>query len=133
MAAIGSSLHHQRAVGLDLKDGSYCGSMRSRERCRERHANRRGNRVFISSDYGTVVAWWRSNQTVRRRRFVTKEMRNHHSSSVLIGDHLYGFSGGILTALKFDTGELRKDRSVGKGSLVYAWMDAYISTARTAS
>ena len=47
-------------------------------------------------------------------------MRNHHSSSVLIGDHLYGFSGGILTALKFDTGELRKDRSVGKGSLVYA-------------
>jgi hypothetical protein len=48
-------------------------------------------------------------------------MRNHHSSSILIGDYLYGFSGGILTAMRFDTGEVAwKDRSVGKGSLVYA-------------
>ena len=48
-------------------------------------------------------------------------MRNHHSSSVLIGDHLYGFSGSILTAMRFDKGEIAwRDRSVGKGSLVYA-------------
>jgi outer membrane protein assembly factor BamB len=48
-------------------------------------------------------------------------MRNHHSSSVLVGDHLYGFSSAILTAMKFNTGEIAwKDRSVGKGSLVYA-------------
>ena len=53
--------------------------------------------------------------------YFTKEMRNHHSSSVLIGDHLYGFSGGILTAMKFDTGQVAwRDRSVGKGSLVFA-------------
>jgi outer membrane protein assembly factor BamB len=48
-------------------------------------------------------------------------MRNHHSSSVLVGDYLYGFSDSILTAMKFDTGEIAwRNRSVGKGSLVYA-------------
>jgi outer membrane protein assembly factor BamB len=40
---------------------------------------------------------------------------------VLVGDHLYGFSSSILTALQFDTGKTTwRDRSVGKGSLVYA-------------
>ena len=53
--------------------------------------------------------------------YFTKEMRNHHSSSILIGDYLYGFSSGILTAMRFDTGEVAwRDRSVGKGSLVFA-------------
>ena len=57
----------------------------------------------------------------RQEVYFTKDMRNHHSSSILIGDHLYGFSGGILTAMRFDTGEVAwKDRSVGKGSLVFA-------------
>jgi hypothetical protein len=46
-------------------------------------------------------------------------MRNHHASSVLVGDHLYGFSSSILTALAFDSGDMAwRDRSVGKGSLV---------------
>ena len=41
--------------------------------------------------------------------------------SVLVGDHLYGFSSSILTALKFDTGAMAwRDRSVGKGSLIFA-------------
>ena len=40
---------------------------------------------------------------------------------MLVGDHLYGFSSSILTALKFDTGALAwRDRSVGKGSLIFA-------------
>ena len=40
---------------------------------------------------------------------------------MLIGDHLYGFSSQILTAMRFDNGEIAwKDRSVGKGSLVFA-------------
>ena len=48
-------------------------------------------------------------------------MRNHHASSVVVGDHIYGFSSSILTALKFDTGEMAwRNRSVGKGSLIYA-------------
>lgn len=35
-----------------------------------------------------------------------RDMRNHHASSVLIDDHLYGFSSSILIALKFDTGAI---------------------------
>ena len=47
-------------------------------------------------------------------------MRNHHASAVVVGDHLYGFSSSILTALTFDTGQMAwRDRSVGKGSLIY--------------
>ena len=33
-------------------------------------------------------------------------MKNHHSTSILIGDYLYGFSSEMLVAMRFDTGEL---------------------------
>jgi len=53
--------------------------------------------------------------------YFTRDMRNHHASSVLVGDHLYGFSSSILTALLFETGRMAwRDRSVGKGSLIFA-------------
>ena len=115
---------HTRAVGLDLKDGKLLWEY-------ARPANDvanvatpviRGNRVFISSDYGTGAGLVEIKADGKAEEvYFTKDMRNHHSSSILIGDHLYGFSGGILTAMRFDTGEVAwKDRSVGKGSLVFA-------------
>ena len=115
---------HQRAVGLDLKDGKLLWEY-------ARPANDvanvatpvvRGNRIFISSDYGTGAGLVEIKADGKAQEvYFTKEMRNHHSSSILIGDHLYGFSSGILTAMRFDTGEVAwRDRSVGKGSLVYA-------------
>jgi outer membrane protein assembly factor BamB len=117
----------RRAVGLDLKDGRLLWEY-------ERPANDvanvatpivRANRVFISSDYGTgggVVEIKPGGKGMSAQEiYFTKEMRNHHSSSILVGDHLYGFSSSILTAMRFDTGEIAwRDRSVGKGSLVYA-------------
>ena len=114
----------ERAVGLDVKDGRLLWEY---ARPSNRTANAatpivKANRVFISSDYGTgggVVEITADNKA--QEIYFTKDMRNHHSSSVLIGDHLYGFSGSVLTAMKFDTGEIAwRDRSVGKGSLVYA-------------
>jgi outer membrane protein assembly factor BamB len=126
---IGSTTHvvfftHQRAIGVDLKDGKLLWNY---PRAANNVANVatpvvRGNRVFISSDYGNgggLVEIKPDNSA--QEVYFTKEMRNHHSSSILIGDHLYGFSSGILTAMRFDTGEVAwKDRSVGKGSLVFA-------------
>ncbi|HEX6046939.1 MAG TPA: PQQ-binding-like beta-propeller repeat protein, partial [Pyrinomonadaceae bacterium] len=114
----------KRAVGLDLNDGRLLWEY---ERPSNNVANvatpiARANRVFISSDYGTGggVVEIKPDGTAQEIWF-TKDMRNHHSSSVLVGDHLYGFSSAILTAVKFDTGEIAwRDRSVGKGSLVYA-------------
>jgi outer membrane protein assembly factor BamB len=113
-----------RAVGLDLNDGKLLWEWAKPS---NRVANIatpivRANRIFISSDYGTgggVVEIKPDNSA--QEIYFTKEMRNHHSSSVLIGDLLYGFSSAILTAMKFDTGEVVwRDRSVGKGSLVFA-------------
>ena len=85
----------------------------------------RGNRVFVSSGYGTGSALLElspaGNGIRAREVYFTKQMKNHHATSVLIGDYLYGFDEMILTALKFDTGDVAwQNRSVGKGSLVYA-------------
>lgn len=126
---VGNTTHvvfftHTRGLGLDLKDGKLLWEY---PRAANNVANAatpiaRGNRVFISSDYGNGggVVEIKADGTSQEVYF-TKDMRNHHSSSILIGDHLYGFSGGILTAMKFDTGEVAwKDRSVGKGSIVFA-------------
>ena len=85
----------------------------------------RGTRVFLSSDYGTGAALLdiraAGSLASANEVYFTRDMRNHHASSVLIEDHLYGFSSSILTALKFDTGAMAwRDRSVGKGSLIFA-------------
>jgi hypothetical protein len=89
------------------------------------------NFVFLSSDYGTGAALLKLDATgggvTATEVYFTQEMRNHHSSSVLVGDHLYGFSSAILTALRFADGvPAWKDRSVGKGSLVFAEGHLYL-------
>ena len=91
----------------------------------------RGTRVFVSSDYGTGAALLdvraAGNLATANEVYFTREMRNHHASSVLVGDHLYGFSSSILTALKFDTGVMAwRDRSVGKGSMIFADYRLYL-------
>lgn len=116
-----------RGLAVDSRDGRLLWSY---DRVSNRTANiatpiARGNKVFFSSDYGTgagLVELTAAGKNITAREvYFTREMRNHHSSSVLIGDHLYGFSSAILTAMKFDTGEVAwRDRSVGKGSVVFA-------------
>jgi hypothetical protein len=91
--------------------------------------------VFLSSDYGTGAALLEltpsAGAIAAREVYFTRDMRNHHASSVLIGDYLYGFSSAILTAMKFDTGEVAwRDRSVGKGSLVFADERLYLFSER---
>ena len=114
----------ERALGLDVNDGRLLWEY---ARPSNNVANvatpiARGNRIFISSDYGTgggVVEIKADGKA--QEIYFTKDMRNHHSSSVLVGDYLYGFSSAILTAMRFDSGEIAwRDRSVGKGSLVFA-------------
>jgi len=114
----------RRAVGLDLNDGKLLWEYARPANDTANVATPvvRGNRVFISSDYGTGAGLVEIKADGKAQEvYFTKEMRNHHSSSILIGDYLYGFSSGMLTAMRFDTGEVAwRDRSVGKGSLVYA-------------
>jgi outer membrane protein assembly factor BamB len=85
----------------------------------------RGNRVFLSSAYGTGGALLEltpsGNSVQAKEVYFTRKMMNHHATSVLVGDYLYGFDNAILTAMKFDTGEVAwQNRSVGKGSLIFA-------------
>jgi outer membrane protein assembly factor BamB len=127
----------QRALGLDVANGRVLWSY---DRVANRVANiatpiARGNHVFLSSDYGTGAALLEltpsAGAIAAREVYFTRDMRNHHASSVLIGDYLYGFSSAILTAMKFDTGEVAwRDRSVGKGSLVFADERLYLFSER---
>jgi outer membrane protein assembly factor BamB len=123
----------QRALGVDASDGRLLWSY---ERVANRTANiatpiTRDNRVFLSSDYGTgaaLLSLGAEGNTVKATQvYFTNEMRNHHASSVLVGDYLYGFSSSILTAMHFDTGKVGwRDRSVGKGSVVAADNQLYL-------
>jgi outer membrane protein assembly factor BamB len=114
----------QRAVGLDVNDGRLLWEYAKPSNNVANVATpiARANRVFISSDYGTGGGVVEIKPDGKAQEiYFTKDMRNHHSSSILVGDHLYGFSSAVLTAMKFDTGEIAwRDRSVGKGSLVFA-------------
>lgn len=117
----------RRAVGVDLRDGRLLWEY---PRVANRVANIatpvvKDNFVFLSSDYGTGSALLKLDPTgggvSATEVYFTQEMRNHHSSSILVGDHLYGFSSAILTALRFADGATAwKDRSVGKGSMAFA-------------
>jgi outer membrane protein assembly factor BamB len=117
----------ERALGVDVGTGRMLWSY---DKVANRTANIatpivRGNRVFLSSDYGTGAALLEMTAAKggvsAREVYFTNAMRNHHASSVLVGDHLYGFSSSILTAMRFDSGQVAwQDRSVGKGSLVFA-------------
>ena len=123
----------RRAVGVDVNDGRLLWSY---DRVANRTANiatpiARRNRVFLSSDYGTGAALLslgaEGNKVTASEIYFTNDMRNHHASSVLVGDYLYGFSSSILTAMQFDTGKVAwRDRSVGKGSLVVADNQLYL-------
>jgi outer membrane protein assembly factor BamB len=127
----------QRALGVDPRDGRLLWSY---DRVSNRTANIatpivRANRVFLSSDYGTGGALLdvkaAGTLATATEVYFTRDMRNHHASSVLVGDHLYGFSSSILTAMRFETGEVAwRNRSVGKGSLIYADERLYLYSER---
>ena len=116
-----------RAMAVDPRDGRLLWSY---DKANNGTANIatpivKGTFVFVSSDYGTGGALLdvraAGNFATANEVYFTRDMRNHHASSVLVGDHLYGFSSSILTALRFDTGKTAwRDRSVGKGSLIVA-------------
>jgi len=81
--------------------------------------------VFVSSAYGTGCALLKltaEGGTVKATEvYFSREMQNHYSTSVVVGDSAYGFSNAILTAMNLETGRVAwRDRSVGKGSVTYA-------------
>ena len=89
------------------------------------------NFVFLSTAYGTGCALLRlgngSGSMQASEVYFSREMKNHYGTSVLVDGYLYGFSGSILTAMNFGTGEVAwRDRSVGKGQIIHADGRLYI-------
>jgi len=115
------------AVGLNLKNGELLWRY---DRVSNRTANiatpiYRDGYVFVSTAYGTgggLLKLTANGGSVQAAEvYFNQDMKNHYSTSVLVGDYLYGYSDAILTAMKFMTGEVAwKNRSVGKGGVTYA-------------
>jgi outer membrane protein assembly factor BamB len=63
--------------------------------------------------------------------YFTRNMRNHHGGMVVVNGHLYGFDESNLTCLDFKTGAVKWfDRSVGKGSVIFADGHLYARSER---
>jgi outer membrane protein assembly factor BamB len=89
------------------------------------------NKVFYTSDYGTGAALLgltaQGGEVKAQQIYFTNQMHNHHGGLVLVNGYLYGFHQSILTCLEFATGKMMwRDRSVGKGTVVYADNHLYI-------
>ena len=83
--------------------------------------------VFVSSAYGTGCALLKLGPKTASEVYFNRDMKNHYSSSVLVGKTLYGYSDSILTAMNFSTGAVAwKHRAVGKGSVMYADKHLYL-------
>jgi outer membrane protein assembly factor BamB len=81
----------------------------------------RDGEVFLSSAYGTGCALLKLGPKTMSEVYFSGEMKNHYSTSVLVGNYLYGYNDSILTAMEFETGKVAwRNRSVGKGSVAYA-------------
>lgn len=86
-----------------------------------------GSKVFLSSAYDTGATLLDIGPAGAKQVYFTREMMNHHASSVLVGEYLYGFSNSILTAMRFADGKVAwQHRSVGKGSVIYADARLYL-------
>ncbi len=83
-----------------------------------------GSRLFISSGYGRGCAMLDVAGNRPRELWNNKSMSNHFSSSVVIGDHLYGIDGnagrGHLRCLSVEDGSEKWAHNSGFGGLMAA-------------
>jgi outer membrane protein assembly factor BamB len=82
--------------------------------------------IFVSASYDIGAVLLKMTATGRsigvEEVWKSKVMRNHFNSSVLVGDHLYGFDNATFKCIDPRTGEQlwAKRRLGGKGSLIFA-------------
>jgi outer membrane protein assembly factor BamB len=91
------------------------------------------NKVFFTSAYGTggglLDLTVQNGEVAAKEVYFTTNMKNHHGGVVLVDGYLYGFNDAILACLEFATGKMMwRDRSVGKGSVVFADGHLYIQS-----
>ena len=80
-----------------------------------------GNRIFISSGYGTGCAMLELTDKGLRVVWENKQMRNQMPTCVLIDGHLYGFDADVLKCLNAANGRrVWAQRGLGQGALTAA-------------
>ena len=91
--------------------------------------------LFVASGRGTgsgVLRLSREGDGVQAEVVWTAPiMQNHFNSCVLLGDYVYGFDNTVLKCIRLKDGSVMwADRSVGKGSLIYAQGHLFIMGER---
>jgi outer membrane protein assembly factor BamB len=84
--------------------------------------------IWISVGYDGNCALYTFNGDRLKRVYTNKKIKNHFSSSILVGDHVYGISGQtnnsrtcVLVCMDYATGKVAwEQRGGGFGSLVAA-------------
>lgn len=82
--------------------------------------------AFIAAGYGVGCKAFKIDVAGGQVRFqeiyASKEFQIHHGGMVLVGEHVYGLHDqGTLRCIELATGKVVwQDRSVGKGSILYA-------------
>jgi outer membrane protein assembly factor BamB len=97
------------------------------------------NHVFVTSGYNVGGDLFRITPPAQaggkfevKEVYHTDDMEVHVGGVVLVGDHLYGVSDSFLTCIEFKTGKRTwRDRSVGKGAVVYADKHLYVRADAT--
>lgn len=83
------------------------------------------DKIFVSAAYGIGAVLLQMKQsgdsTTVSEVWQSKVMNNHFHTSILLGQHIYGFDNGTLKCIEVATGQqLWAKRGLGKGSLIYA-------------
>ncbi|MBL7133410.1 MAG: polyvinylalcohol dehydrogenase, partial [Phycisphaerae bacterium] len=96
----------------------------------------RGDYVFVTTAYGTGCALLKlsGNKAAVKAEEVyflgAKQFENHHGGVVLVGDHLYGGSGGnrgAPTCIELLTGKIAwKAEAPAKGSAALVYADGHV-------
>jgi outer membrane protein assembly factor BamB len=82
--------------------------------------------VFVTSGYGVGCNLFRvtpgqGGKFSVKQVYANKDLTNHHGGVVRVGDFVYGTDERQLVCMNLLTGKVAwKDRSVGKGSIVFA-------------
>ncbi|MCA8970518.1 MAG: PQQ-binding-like beta-propeller repeat protein [Planctomycetes bacterium] len=80
-----------------------------------------GTKIFISSGYGTGCALLEFTKDLELELlWENKEMRNHMSGCVAVGDYLYGFDESTFKCLDLEGNAKWQQRGLGKGAFVVA-------------
>lgn len=88
----------------------------------------RGDQIFISTGYERGCALYKFTGDALEQIYTSKNMSNHMSNCVLLGDQLYGFDGNthtgrtrVLRCIDFATGDVRWTQSgLGIGAICAA-------------